>query len=165
VARLALEPLTSEAFAAFGDVLDARAPCERFAINDGRTQRHHAISRVQCAAGDDSVIISVFRATPVDADFTLTRLERHPLGSQAFISLGSHPYAVVVAPPGELDESRIRGFLAQPSQGVNYHMGTWHHYLLALEAASDFVVIDRAGAGDNCDEQALATPLRMALAS
>jgi hypothetical protein len=72
-------------------------------------------------------------------------LERHPLGSQAFISLSGNPYAVVVAPPGELDESRIRGFLAQPSQGVNYHMGTWHHYLLALEAASDFVVSTVSG--------------------
>ena len=35
---------------------------------------------------------------------------------------------------------------------VNYHAGTWHHPLLALDGISDFLVIDRAGPGNNCDE-------------
>ena len=73
------------------------------------------------------------------------------------------PYAVVVAPPGDLNEAAITGFLAGPDQSISYHRGTWHHYLLALQEPSDFVVVDRIGPGDNCDEQLLRTPLTLGL--
>ena len=159
--RLALERLTAEAFAPFGDVIDARAPCQSFSINDGRTRRHHALARVDCS--DGAAAISLFRAQPIDSDFRLRRMERHPLGSQAFINVSGRPYAIVVAPAGELAEERIRGFLARADQGINYHRGVWHHYLLALQAPSDFVVVDRVGDGDNCDERALLTPLALDL--
>jgi ureidoglycolate lyase len=78
-------------------------------------------------------------------------MERHPLSSQAFIPMGQQPFLVVVAPKGELDISKIDVFLASSNQGVNYHKGTWHHYCLALHQVSDFIVVDRGGAGDNCD--------------
>ena len=79
-------------------------------------------------------------------------MERHPLGSQAFVPLNGRPYLVAVAAGGELDPARIEVFLAAGDQGVNYAAGTWHHYSLALEAESDFLVIDRAGPGENLDE-------------
>ena len=158
-----LEPLSTEAFAAFGDVIDSLAPCEHITINEGRTERHHALATIDCVPSDAATGISLFRATPIDETFVLRTLERHPLGSQTFINTSGRPYAVVVAPPGDLDETQVRAFLARPEQSVNYHRGTWHHYLLALEAPSDFVVVDRLGADDNCDEQILATPLRLIL--
>jgi ureidoglycolate lyase len=43
-------------------------------------------------------------------------------------------------------------FRAQPGQGVNYRKGVWRHFLLPLEAESDFLVIDRAGPASNLDE-------------
>ena len=87
-------------------------------------------------------------------------LERHPLGSQAFLPLGERPYLVVVAPPGAPPSpASVRAFLAAPGQGVNYAPGVWHHPLLALDAVSDFWVIDRAGPGDNCEEITLAEVL------
>ena len=58
----------------------------------------------------------------------------------------------MVAPPGDLDESAIRVFLASAHQGVNYHPGTWHHYCLALNEVSDFLVVDRIANDENCDE-------------
>jgi ureidoglycolate lyase len=158
--RLALEPLTAPAFAAFGEVIDADSACEILSINDGHTRRHHALARVDCAA-PGTVGISLFRADPLPADFVLRRLERHPLGSQAFINVSAARYAVVVAPAGDLDESALRGFLAGPGQGVNYHRGVWHHYLLALDAPADFAVVDRLGPGSNCDEQPLRTPVQL----
>ncbi|VVG74326.1 ureidoglycolate hydrolase [Pandoraea apista] len=82
-------------------------------------------------------------------------LERHPLGSQAFIPLKTTPYLVVVAPAGELDVSQMRAFVSEGWQGVNYARGVWHHPLLALHEVSDFVVVDRGGEGHNCDEQDL----------
>jgi ureidoglycolate lyase len=78
--------------------------------------------------------------------------ERHPLGSQSFTPLHGRPFLVAVAPAGDLDPAAIRVFRAAPHQGVNYARGVWHHFLLPLEAESDFLVIDRAGPGDNLDE-------------
>jgi len=160
---LRLEPLSAEAFASFGEVIDADSACEAYPINEGRTQRHHALAKVDCTAEGGSAALSLFRATPIEQEFTLRGMERHPLASQAFINTSGRPYAVVVAPAGEFDESAIRGFLARGDQSINYRRGTWHHYLLALEGASDFVVVDRVGAGDNCDEVALETPIRLLL--
>ena len=124
--------------------------------------RHHALALVDCGG---EAGISLFRAQPVSDGFELRYLERHPLGSQAFINTSGRRFLVVVAPPGELDEDAIRAFIADPTQSVNYHRGTWHHYLLALDDVSDFVVVDRLGPGHNCDEQALATPLTLDLAT
>jgi ureidoglycolate lyase len=35
---------------------------------------------------------------------------------------------------------------------VSYAAGTWHHPLIALEATSDFLVVDRGGEGVNYEE-------------
>jgi ureidoglycolate lyase len=79
-------------------------------------------------------------------------MERHPQGSQAFFGLCGHPYLVVVGAAGEFDPMALSAFIARGNQGVNYHRGTWHHYCLSLEQDNDFLVVDRGGAGDNCDE-------------
>ncbi|MEM6301842.1 MAG: ureidoglycolate lyase [Pseudomonadota bacterium] len=160
---LELLPLTAVGFAPFGDVIDTAVACERYPINEGRTQRHHALSKLDCEGQDGCTALSVFRATPVDNNFLLQGLERHPLSSQSFIPLSPYPYAVVVAPAGSLQEDAISGFLAQPGQSITYRKGTWHHYLLALRAPSDFVVVDRVGPGENCDEQVLVEPLSLIL--
>src|SRR5690606_34432998 len=84
--------------------------------------------------------------------FQVTMMERHPQGSQAFMPLSNRPYLVVVAPAGEPPTvEALCVFLCQGTQGVNYAAGVWHHPLLALEASSDFLVIDRSGPGENCD--------------
>ena len=84
--------------------------------------------------------------------FTADAMECHPLGSQAFIPLSDSPYLVAVAPAGQFKPQSVELFIAQPNQGVNYHKGVWHHYLLALREASRFLVIDRQGPGTNCEE-------------
>jgi len=96
-------------------------------------------------------IISLFRSTPLPK-LVLRIMERHPVGSQAFMPLNGRPYLVAVAPAGELDPAKIEVFLAAGDQGVNYAAGTWHHYSLALGEVSDFLVVDRAGPGTNLDE-------------
>ena len=96
-------------------------------------------------------LINIFRSTPLEQPVSIKMMERHPLSSQAFIPMGPQPFLVVVAPKGEMDITKIEVFLASSHQGVNYHKGTWHHYCLALHQVSDFIVVDRGGAGDNCD--------------
>lgn len=161
--RIALAPLSAEAFAPFGDLIDTRVACENYAINGGQTRRFHALGRADCDTDAGDTIFSIFRSQPISADFKLRTMERHPLGSQAFINTSGNRYAIVVAPAGDLDEDAIRGFIATPQQSINYHRGTWHHFLLALDAPSDFVVVDRDGPGENCDEQDLVQPLLLGL--
>jgi ureidoglycolate lyase len=128
------------------------ANARNFAINYGYSQRFHDLAQIDTAQNDGRTGISIFRSTPLPLPILIRLLERHPLSSQAFFPLSPRPYLVVVAPPGDLDEEAIRVFLAQPGQGVNYRAGTWHHFCLALEAESDFLVVDRIGTGPNCDE-------------
>ena len=149
---LTVEPLTAEAFAPFGDVIEASDAVRHFPINGGNTERFHDLMTI-ATDPDGHAIVSIFRGQPRSLPFTLAMLERHPKGSQAFMPLSGKPYLVAVARPGDgVSVADVRVFLARGDQGVNYAPGTWHHPLLALHAASDFLVIDRAGPGGNCDE-------------
>jgi ureidoglycolate lyase len=47
---------------------------------------------------------------------------------------------------------RIHVYVSSGRQGVNYKRNTWHHSLLALDQISRFLVVDRGGAGENCEE-------------
>lgn len=147
--RLHVEALTRDAFAPFGDVLEPGNAETVYQINAGTAQRFHALARVDVIGADGYPVISLFRAQPRPLPFTVTGLERHPLGSQAFMPLGPAPYLVVVA---SSPDSPPRAFLARRGQGVNFRRGTWHHALLALEQESDFLVVDRAGESQNCNE-------------
>lgn len=156
--RLVVEPLTLEAFKPFGDVIEASDAVRHFTINGGNTERFHDLARLEAGEGG-RIIASIFRGLPRALPFTVTMMERHPKASQAFMPLSGKPYLVVVAPPGKAPAaSDLRCFLAGPGQGVNYATGTWHHPLLALDEVCDFLVLDRAGEGPNCDEVTL-TPV------
>lgn len=151
--RLAIAPLTPEAFAPFGEVIAPEAARRAFPINAGNTRRFHDLANVECLGDGARVGISLFRGQPRAMPFTVTMLERHPLGSQAFVPLSKTPYLIVVA---TAPDAVPRAFLARSGEGVNYRRGTWHHPLLALGAVSDFLVVDRIGLGNNCEEATLA---------
>ncbi|MFM0020022.1 ureidoglycolate lyase [Paraburkholderia azotifigens] len=151
---LAIEPLTREAFAPFGDVIELEG-AKQIPINLGTTIRYHDLAKVDVTDEGGRTLVNLFRGQPRALPFEITMMERHPLGSQAFIPLNDKPYLVVVAPAGELDESKIRAFVTSGWQGVNYAKGVWHHPLLALGEVSDFIVVDRGGDGLNLNEQNL----------
>jgi ureidoglycolate lyase len=150
-----IEPLTREAFAPFGDVIEASDAARHFPINGGNTERYHDLVNIDLDPAGHA-IVSIFRAQPRELPFTLTMLERHPLGSQAFMPLDGLDYLLAVAPRGASFAARdVRVFLARGDQGVNYAAGVWHHPLLALGATCDFLIVDRSGPGSNCDEHDL----------
>jgi OHCU decarboxylase len=151
VVHLTIEPLTREAFAPFGDVIQADDSVRHFTINDGNTERYHDLARID-PGPDGRAIVSIFRGQPRALPFPVTMMERHPRASQAFFPLSERPYLVVVADAASTPRVEdLRVFLCTAGQGVNYAKGVWHHPLLALDAVSDFLIIDRAGPGDNCD--------------
>ena len=151
---LPIAPLSAAAFRDFGEVIAAGCSAQQFVINEGFATRHNDLAQVDVAAGGGRVGISVFRALPRSLPFQLRVMERHPLGSQAFVAMSELPFLVVVAPAAPvLQLDQIRCFWAASGQGVNYAAGTWHHPLIALERASDFLVVDRCdGTGTNLDE-------------
>ena len=73
-------PLTANAFAPFGDVIEKGAG-QSFAINDGKCIRHHGLSRVAVSGSDAHVLINIFAGQPYALPLQLTMVERHPLGS------------------------------------------------------------------------------------
>ncbi|MGB3837088.1 ureidoglycolate lyase [Castellaniella sp.] len=149
--QLHIEPLTHEAFAPFGDVIQADDAAKHFTINEGNTERYHDLAKID--TGEDGyAIVSIFRGQPRTLPFIVSMMERHPKASQAFIPLSGRPYLVVVSDPHATPTAdRLRVFVCTGQQGVNYAKGVWHHPLLALDTVSDFLIIDRAGPGDNCD--------------
>lgn len=157
---LQVERLTRAAFAPFGDVIELDG-ARHFAINGGTTERYHDLASVDVMESGGRPLINLFRAQPRALPVKITMMERHPLGSQAFIPLMAGRYLVVVAPAGEFDAALMRAFWTDAWQGVNYGKGVWHHPLLALDRVSDFVVVDRGGDQPNCDEVCLAEPWQL----
>ena len=157
--NIQIQPLTQESFSAFGDVIE-KENHDFFAINQGLTQRYHALSVAQISGDNTAVGMSIFHnlcATGIP--FKIDMLERHPHGSQSFIPLQQQKFIIIVALPLnhlQPDEQQIFAFLSNGKQGVTYHQGVWHHPLITLEAKSDFLVVDRIGGGQNCDVHPLA---------
>ena len=150
---LAIEPLDATAFAPFGDVIAPEAARADYAINAGSARRFHALATAEAMGEGARTVLSWVRAMPRALPLELVMLERHPLGSQAFVPLDpAIRFVVVVA--GSPD-AMPRAFLAERGAGVNYRRGTWHHPLIVLDGPGDFLVGDRDGAGANCEEAAL----------
>jgi ureidoglycolate lyase len=143
------EPLTPEAFAPFGDVLEAAGEPDRI-INQGLCGRFHDRARLDFGGGQAG--ISIFKAEPRALPYKLDLVERHPLGSQAFLPMSLDPFLVIVAEGQEPTPSRIRAFLAKPGQGVNLLRNCWHGVLTPLHAPGLFAVVDRIGEGANLEE-------------
>ena len=154
---LVIEPLTSEAFAPFGTVIET-AGAHHFPINQGTTIRFHALATAD-PGPDGHAILSIFRGTRRPDPIRLTMLERHPLASQAFFPLSSHDWLAVVAKEPHADG--LRCFRATGDQGVNYARGVWHHPLLVLQPEQDFLVVDRDGPGENLEERDLDHPVEL----
>ena len=157
VRLLQVQPLSAEAFKPFGDVIQANDAAKHFSINQGYAERYDRLALVDANDLGGQAGISIFRAKARPMPIELSVLEKHPLGSQAFMPMSGHAYLVVVAPGGNAPEiDKAQYFLASAAQGVNYAKGTWHHPLLALHDG-DFLVVDRSGAkGDmNCVEFSL----------
>ncbi|MBK5926233.1 ureidoglycolate lyase [Rhodobaculum claviforme] len=151
-------PLTAAAFAPFGDVLEATGAPD-MVINAGRCGRFH--DRARLDFGDGRAGLSLFRADACPLPHVFDLVERHPLGSQAFLPLSDDPFLVIVAEDADGQPGRPRAFLSAPGQGVNLLRGTWHGVLTPLVDAT-FAVLDRVGDGVNLQEHRYGTPWSVA---
>jgi ureidoglycolate lyase len=117
------QPLTKEAFAPYGDVIDI--PTEA-----GRQYYEDALGNLRAEARP-SLSVAAKAATP-DRPLRAELLERHEFSSQSFVPIDVARWLIVVAPHaarGGPDTSGVRAFIATGRQGVTYKPNTWHHGL------------------------------------
>jgi ureidoglycolate lyase len=142
-----IEPLTKQAFAPYGDVIETEG-AEQRSINQGFATRFHDLANID--VGDGEAILSIFTAIPRPQPIAIKLMERHPLGSQIFYPLQNETWLVLVCDDPH-DIKSYRAFRATGVQGINYALNVWHHPLLVLNKNS-FIIIDRKGAGTNLEE-------------
>ena len=148
-------PLTSERFAPYGDVIESVT--DRTAgMNAARFERFDDLCGIEMSdAGRVAVSIARCRVA-TSLPYRIDMVERHPLGSQVFVPLTPCRMMVVVAPPEEsVEASDLCAFVTNGRQGINYHRGTWHMPLIAFDSGQEFLIIDRAADSPNCDEHSL----------
>ena len=141
-------PITKENFAKYGDMISTKdiKPLE---INNGYAKRYDGIANLNTSSDNGETTISIFSALKRNFPMKIDMMEKHPLGSQAFIPMKDTTFLVFVAPKEEkLDLNKIEAFIIPPGIGVNYSPGTWHFPLISTEDMN-FLVVDRKGSGDN----------------
>ena len=140
--------ITKENFSKFGDMITTNdiKPLE---INNGYAKRFDGIANIDTSKDNGETIISIFSALKRSFPMKINMMEKHPLGSQAFVPMKETTFLVFVAPKGNKpDLDKIEAFIVPPGMGVNYNPGTWHFPLIATEDMN-FLVVDRKGSGDN----------------
>ena len=140
--------ISKENFKKFGDMITTSGikPLE---INDGYAKRFDGIANLNTKKDNGESTISIFSALKRSFPMKVDMMEKHPLGSQAFIPMKETVFLAFVAPEGdEPDLNKIESFIIPNGIGVNYNAGVWHFPLIATEDMN-FLVVDRLGDGDN----------------
>ena len=148
--ELIIKPIriTKENFAEFGDVIstDNVKPID---INAGYAKRFDNLASIDFSKDKGMPVVSIFSALKRSFPMKIDMMEKHPLGSQAFIPMKQTTFLAFVAPPGDKPEiKKIESFIVLPGMGINYKAGIWHFPLISTENMN-FLVVDRKGDGNN----------------
>ena len=142
------KPITKENFSRFGDLITTENinPIE---INNGYAKRFDEIAKLDTSNKNGETTISIFSALKRSFPMKIDMMEKHPLGSQAFIPMKETTFLTFVAPEGETPNlDKIQSFVIPKGKGINYKAGIWHFPLISTEDMN-FLVVDRKGSGDN----------------
>ena len=140
--------ITKENFATFGDVISSDN-IKPININAGYAKRFDNLANIDISKDKGKAIVSIFSALKRSFPMKIDMMEKHPLGSQAFIPMKETTFLCFVAPPGDIPEiNKIQSFIIPPKIGINYKPGIWHFPLISTEN-TNFLVIDRKGSGEN----------------
>ena len=135
-------------FSLYGDLISTN-DINPIDINEGYAKRFDNLANLNTSKDDGKTIVSIFCSLKRTFPMQIDMMEKHPLGSQAFIPMKEITFLCFVAPQGEYPEtSKIQSFIIPPKTGINYKPGIWHFPLISTED-TDFLVIDRKGSGKN----------------
>jgi len=140
--------ITRENFAIYGDLI-ATNDVKPIKINAGYAKRFDDLASIATTKDAGKTVVSIFSALKRTFPMKIDMMEKHPLGSQAFIPMKDTTFLVLVAPQGDsLNLNKIESFIVPPGIGINYKPETWHFPLISTENMN-FLVVDRKGPGDN----------------
>ena len=140
--------ITRTNFATYGDLISAD-DIKPMDINTGYAKRFDNLAHINTSKDKGKTVVSIFSALKRTFPMKIDMMEKHPLGSQAFIPMKETTFLSFVAPPGEKpDIDKIESFIISPRTGINYKPDIWHFPLISTEN-TNFLVIDRKGNGEN----------------
>ena len=148
--KITIKPIkiTKKNFSKFGELIDTKKR-KPIIINNGYAKRFHDLGKINTSSKKGNPIISIFYAKKRIFPMKIDMMEKHPLGSQAFIPMEKTTFIVFVAPKGKKpDVNKIKSFIIPKQTGVNYKPGIWHFPLISNKNMN-FLVIDRKGRGNN----------------
>ena len=135
-------------FSTYGDLIstDDINPMD---INAGYAKRFDNLANVDTSNDGGKTVVSIFSALKRTFPMKIDMMEKHPLGSQAFIPMKETTFLAFVAPQNnKLEIEKIESFIIPPGIGINYKPGTWHFPLISTENMN-FLIVDRQGPGNN----------------
>ena len=141
-------PINKSNFAQYGDLISTN-DVKPIDINAGYAKRFDNLANLNTSKDEGKAIVSIFSASKRTFPMTIDMMEKHPLGSQAFIPMKETTFLCFVAPSGESPQiDKIQSFIVPPKTGINYRPGIWHFPLISTED-TNFLVIARKGKGEN----------------
>ena len=145
---LKIKELNQKSFQEYGDIIDTNQQVP-FKINDGKCLRYNDLATLSFK--NDQAGISLFESKRVALPYKFNFMEKHPLGSQAFIPVFGSTFIVIVASDNYGKPGKPEVFITRSGQGINYHRNIWHGILTPLEERGLFVVLDWIGSEENLD--------------
>ena len=148
--KITIKPkiINKKNFSKFGQIIDTSKK-SYFRINNGFAKRYDNLIKIDTSTKKGKTIASIFSAKKRIFPMKIDMMEKHPLGSQAFIPMKETIFLTFVAPHGESPKiDKMQSFIVPPKTGINYKPGTWHFPLISTED-TNFLVIDRKGNGEN----------------
>ena len=140
--------ITRSNFATYGDLISSE-DVKPMDINAGYAKRFDNLANINTSKDEGKAIVSIFSALKRTFPLKIDMMEKHPLGSQAFIPMKETTFICLVAPSGDYPNiNEIQSFIIPPKTGINYKPGIWHFPLISTED-TNFLVIDRKGSGEN----------------
>jgi ureidoglycolate lyase len=140
--------ITRKNFKKFGDVISTKK-IKSININDGYAKRFNDLCRINTSSKKGSTIVSIFSAKKRKFPMNIKMMEKHSLGSQAFIPMEETTFLVFVAPKAKKPNiKKLKSFIIPEQIGINYRPGIWHFPLISTKNMN-FLVIDRKGKGNN----------------
>ena len=135
-------------FSKFGQIIDTSKK-KYFRINNGYAKRYDNLGKINTSLKKGRTIVSIFSAKKRKFPMKVDMMEKHPLGTQAFVPMKETSFLVFVAPKGNKpDLKKIQSFRIPKQTGINLNPGIWHFPLISTKDMN-FLVLDRKGKGNN----------------
>jgi ureidoglycolate lyase len=135
--EMVLQPIAAAAFAPYGQVIEAAADGVPFGPQDAQLDLSRGTPRFY--------IMALTRRAP-----EIRAITRHALVTQCLASVGGAPWALLVAPPGDVpDETKLAAFAVPGHVAIKLHVGTWHAGPYFAAPSCDFFNLELADTNEN----------------